>query len=243
MRLPNFIIVGGTKCGTTATIHNLSLSANICTKAIHPSHEIHFFDKYFDLGVNWYSKLFEACPTNCIVGEKTANYLGNPITLRRIKGVVPHAKLIVLLRHPSHRFWSFIQMLIRRGSLDCSHLQWLRNTRPEWFKNLLRKGFYVDQLNDLFSLFPREQIYIGITEKIRTNTLDETNKILSFLEAELLPDDITLSIEQETFLRLQPRDEQWLNEFYRDKNKQLFGLLGYRICEWTEPNEKTIAFL
>jgi hypothetical protein len=50
-KLPDFLIIGGARCGTNSLFHYLGDHPEIAGL---PSHDIHFFDRHFDRGVNWY---------------------------------------------------------------------------------------------------------------------------------------------------------------------------------------------
>src|SRR5215203_1927231 len=53
--LPDFVVIGGKKCGTTYLYHLLSLHPLVETAA---TKELHFFDALFDEGVEWYRRCF-----------------------------------------------------------------------------------------------------------------------------------------------------------------------------------------
>ena len=72
MNVPDFLIIGGMRCGTT-TLHELLRRQS--SIFFPETKEVHFFDKRnIDLGVSGedYSDLFSACPVNNLTGE--ANY-------------------------------------------------------------------------------------------------------------------------------------------------------------------------
>ena len=102
--LPNFIIVGAVRCGTT------SLYYNICEHScVLPADydEIGFFDSNYELGINWYKSMFptkierkkiESKTGICITGEDTPFYFWDKKAIERIKKEIPKIKIIVLLR-------------------------------------------------------------------------------------------------------------------------------------------------
>src|SRR5690242_6983741 len=108
--LPDFLIIGTQRGGTTSLYHYLE--AHPC---IGPSttKEIHFFDRRVNKGIAWYRGHF---PTRIekyyverlhgrafITGEASPSYLFHPHVPRRIAKVLPHTKLIILLRNPIDR--------------------------------------------------------------------------------------------------------------------------------------------
>ncbi|MCU1623584.1 MAG: hypothetical protein JWL79_2429 [Frankiales bacterium] len=102
MRLPDWIIIGAAKSGTT------SLSAWL---AKHPDvwatqyKELHYFD--FDenhaRGPAWYAEFFAEAGPSQKAGEATPNYLHSPEAPERVAALVPDATLLAVLRHPVDR--------------------------------------------------------------------------------------------------------------------------------------------
>ena len=113
--LPNFLICGASKSGTT------TLQEVLCT---HPDifmpkkkrangREIHFFnnDKNFAKGIEWYEKQFEGWNGEKAIGEKTPSYLCTPCVPERIHRFLPDVKLIFILRHPVDTYNQSISFL------------------------------------------------------------------------------------------------------------------------------------
>jgi len=73
MGLPNFLIIGAQKSGTTWLARILKQHPEIFVYG----KEIHFFDRQqnFDKGIDWYKGHFEEIPHKQFVGEKTPDYL------------------------------------------------------------------------------------------------------------------------------------------------------------------------
>jgi len=100
--LPDFVIIGGQRCGTTSLYEALSRHRDIV-----PSFrkEIHYFDIHHERGIQWYRANFplRALLRRRISGEATPNYLAIPEVPERMARVVPEARLIALLRNPVER--------------------------------------------------------------------------------------------------------------------------------------------
>lgn len=129
--LPNFLILGVQKGGTTALYGYLSLHENImmsCCK------EINFFsnEKMFNKGLKHYSSYFPSVPSISRsfeesfsslvrVGEATPNYIRNPKVARRIyESLDEDIKLIITLRDPVERFISNYIGLVENKNLQLS---------------------------------------------------------------------------------------------------------------------------
>jgi hypothetical protein len=113
--LPDFVVIGAPKCGT----HWL----NECLRE-HPEvyltpdvHEIFFFDRYFDRGVEWYARYFRGHAGQPRVGDVTPTYLAHPLAAERLHRVLPGATLFVSLRNPVTRAWSKYLHMWRKGDL------------------------------------------------------------------------------------------------------------------------------
>jgi hypothetical protein len=101
--MPDFLIIGTMKGGTTSLYHYLLTHPQIAAAT---RKEVHFFDKNFHRGIAWYRTQFPSliqCDMaetrqgqRVITGEATPNYLFHPHAPARAALVVPKAKLIVL---------------------------------------------------------------------------------------------------------------------------------------------------
>ena len=118
--LPDFIIIGSMKCGTTSLYYDIC--EHPCTLAA-AYDEIGFFDSNFHLGINWYRSMFPRKKQiegvrrkegTAITGEDTPFYFWNPIAAKRIKKLLPNIKLITILRNPIDRAYSQYQDVVSR---------------------------------------------------------------------------------------------------------------------------------
>jgi hypothetical protein len=107
--LPDFVIIGAQKAGTTSLFNYLSAHPGVRPAA---RKEVHFFDLHYDLGEDWYRAMFPlsrsmtAGGQRLITGEASPYYLFHPLAAERAVRHVPAARLIVLLRDPVDRAWS-----------------------------------------------------------------------------------------------------------------------------------------
>lgn len=125
--LPDFLIVGAQKCGTTSLYRYLI--QHPCVEPIvpigHQRKEVRYFSKYHHHGLAWYKAHF---PTRLyklyvrvfqkrrlMIGESTPSYMFHPLAPRRIFELLPGIKLIALLRNPVDRAYSHYQHVRRIG--------------------------------------------------------------------------------------------------------------------------------
>lgn len=104
--LPNLMVIGASKCGTTSLHYYLGLHPQI---QMSREKEIRFFslDVEWRKGVEWYSRHFSA--RHPVRGESTPGYSAFPVipgVPARMHGLIPNAKLIYLVRDPVERLVS-----------------------------------------------------------------------------------------------------------------------------------------
>ena len=110
-RLPNAVIIGVRKCGTRALINFLGKHPSI--RAAHK--EIHFFDKNYHQGPDWYREQMPLANESDIVVEKTPAYFVNPEAPERVMELLgPRVKLILIVRDPVERTVSdYVQLKLK----------------------------------------------------------------------------------------------------------------------------------
>lgn len=116
--LPDYLIVGTKKGGTTSLINWLARHPN--AMRMFPSAQrlksAHYFDINFSRGEQWYRSHFPTAAARrrrestvdgpVVVGEASPYYMFHPAAARRAYDTVPRAKIIVLLRDPVSRAYS-----------------------------------------------------------------------------------------------------------------------------------------
>lgn len=191
---PTFLIAGMQKGGTSALWQQLGAHPDIFFPA---KKELHFFDKET---LDWdcpdyaaYERLFAACPPGSIAGEATPIYTYWPGALERIAAYRPAMKLIVILRNPAMRAYSHWAMELRRDAewLDFAEAIRVRLDRPEAVQGMkagahrvfsyVERGFYAEQIERMFRLFPREQVLVTTHDAFRAACGEVLDRIVAFL--------------------------------------------------------------
>ncbi|MEM9003607.1 MAG: sulfotransferase [Cyanobacteria bacterium P01_F01_bin.86] len=167
MTLPDFLIVGAMKAGTTWLSCNLGNHPQVFM----PNKEIHFFNnpKNFERGFQWYENKFAKAGDAIAVGEKTAGYLLQPETPKVLAESLPDAKIIIVLRDPVKRAISQINHHVRYGdiptTLDPNNL-----IDSDAFSKIdkefaiLQRGRYLEQIERYYDTFDPDRILIFINE-------------------------------------------------------------------------------
>ncbi len=106
--LPDFLIIGRPKCGSTSVARWLAAQPDICFCRVKEPRFFHRDDQW-ERGLDWYRSLFSHARTGQLLGEATVGYTNPHITERtagRIAEVLPEARLIYLVRDPVERIRS-----------------------------------------------------------------------------------------------------------------------------------------
>lgn len=105
MTLPDFLIIGAMKCGTTTLAAQLAAQAGIFMTT---PKEPNFFsdDDVFARGLAWYAQLFRDAGPGELRGEASTHYTKLPTypdTVARMRAVLPQPRLIYMVRDPIER--------------------------------------------------------------------------------------------------------------------------------------------
>jgi Sulfotransferase domain len=188
--LPTYVIAGTVRSGTTS-LHRLLRG--------HPGvfaageKELHFFDRHFDRGVEWYADLFADARPGQVVGEATPNYLYHPHAVERMASVIPAAKVVVLLRDPVDRAYSqyWMQRTSRHETLDFPDALAAEPDRlasgdesDRAYFSYVDRGRYLDQLRRLREHFPEEQTLVLLYEDMRDHADDTYRAACAFIGAD-----------------------------------------------------------
>lgn len=114
MRL-GFVAVGPERTGTTWLHACLLGHTQLCLAA--RSKETGFFDRHFDRGWDWYWAHFECRPEQ-LPAEIGPTYFYRPIAAERLHAHNPECRILISLRDPAARSFSFYLHLRKRGYID-----------------------------------------------------------------------------------------------------------------------------
>jgi hypothetical protein len=247
--LPDFIIIGAQKCGTTF-LYQLLVQHPHVKPAF--AKEVHYFDLNFGKGDNWYRSYFPLQVRNSrtyITGEASPYYLFHPHAPRRASAVVPDAKLIVLLRNPVDRAYSHYQHQVQRVKGEARETLTFEEAieaeerilpgevskmlQDEYYESLshrtrsyLSRGIYIDQLLAWSSFFLRKQMLILKSEDLFGGTTNPLQYMLDFLEiSHWAPETYSIPNKRE-YTGMSPLTRQRLDEYYKPHNKRLYEYLG-----------------
>lgn len=247
--LPDFIVIGAKRCGTTSLYHYLGSHPSI-KKSSHD--HLGFFDDNYHLGLQFYRSFF---PTifekrkyiketgKFLTYDVTSSYIQHYECAQRIHHLFPQIKLIAILRNPVDRAYSEYNLHLRVND-KMKEFEYYVNQEMieiEEFeknnqyvssklftkdqKNYLKKGFYFEQLVPWFDLFPRENIHIISTEQLGMKPNEIMNDIFKFLNIEACQIDTEKKHEKGSYKELSADTRKLLQDFFMPKNKKLYGLI------------------
>jgi hypothetical protein len=180
MTLPNFLIIGAAKAGTTSLHHYLRQHPDVYMS---PVKEARYYASEW-----WseepdpirtreaYERLFDGVTTERAVGEASPQYLNSPTAPDRIAADLPDVKLIVSLRNPADRAYSsYLGRLCggqeRRG-VDAA-------MRPGTYYFLTSQ--YHPRLSRYFARFPRSRIKVIVFDDLAADARAVVRDLSEFL--------------------------------------------------------------
>lgn len=247
--LPDFIIIGAQKCGTSFLYRSICRHPYARLAAVK---EVQYFTLHFDKGVDWYRSHFLS-PTRkkgrrLITGEASPYYLYHPHAAKRAVTVVPNVKLIVLLRNPVDRAYSDYHHQRRLGNETLSFVEAIeaeqdrlqgevdRLLADESYISLkhrrfsyLSRGIYVNQLQEWHRFFGRDQVLVLNSEDLFGQTRDVLKLVLGFLglpEWQPEPSKLSKPNKEYAYARMDPAIRQRLSEHFEPHNQRLYEYLG-----------------
>lgn len=174
-RLPTVLIIGFSKCGTHALRTFLSLHPRLVVHDV----ELGFFDSQYEKGLEWYRQQMPLSYSNQITIEKTPAYIQSNEALKRIHGVNPDAKLIILVRHPLVRVQShYAREVWQNKDFNKTLTQYINDLK---MTSLLRMGSFAPYIRGVYDCFKKDQVLILDGELLirkPTPVLQECEKFL-----------------------------------------------------------------
>ncbi len=241
-RLPDFLIVGTQKGGTTTLFELLRLHPAVKLPFVKESH---FFSEDFHLGPHYYRSCFPMqLPflKNKPTGESTPQYLFHQATPERVKALVPNAKIILLLRNPVRRAFSHYKHNLRKKREPLSFPEAIKaeEQRTSLSDNNLKhysyvkRGIYLPQLKRWMEHFDRKNILILSSEDFFSDTEANWKTILSFLNLPYSPLASTKIFNKTTIdQQMDESVKEQLFTFFQPHNEALFNFLGQEY-DWTK---------
>ena len=206
MSLPDFLLIGAPKAGTTALHVALARHPQLFLSRVK---EPKFFltdedppparggpgDAQTYREYVWrrsdYEALFEPAPAGMLRGESTTLYLRDPAAHQRIAALLPSARLVAVVRDPvdrAHSNWTHLRSAGLEPEPDFVKACALESRRAElgWgpFWRYVDLGLYGRQLAHLYSAFPRSQVLVVLYRDLRQHPAETLDRICAFLRVD-----------------------------------------------------------
>lgn len=198
MRKPDFFIVGGPRCGTTALYTYLREHPAVFMPHMK---ECHFFADDFSAfrrvdGLTGYLELFHgAGPQHTAVGEASVYYFMSAVAMENIYRFAPSAKIILMVRNPVDMLQSLHQVLVKSLHEDVDDFERAWRLQPDRKRGLripcscrlpaclqyAQVGRFGEHLRRMRRIFPKQQIHLILFDDFASDTRRAYESTLQFL--------------------------------------------------------------
>jgi hypothetical protein len=203
-RLPDFVIVGAMRSGTTSLARWMGDHPEI---HMAPAKELHYFDRGLEHGLTWYAEQFKGATDEKAVGEATPNYLYDPDAIARMAEVIPQARLLAVLRNPVDRAYSHYWHRRARGRetlafTDAVAAEERRLEQGDWRDradfSYLDRGRYASQLERAARHYSRDAMLVLLFDDLRDDPAAAFSQVCRFLDvdASVVPDLVGRTVNE-----------------------------------------------
>jgi len=184
MTVPNFIICGAQRSGTTSLYHYLAQHPDIFMA---PRKETHYFSKNCAHGPAWYEQHFAGSESFKVIGEASPTYMDGQDVPARMAKLIPDAKLCFLLRNPVERAYSAYWFGLSFGQDPEQSFSDAIRTQAgyAWY---VKRGFYHTHIQRFLEHF--DQMHFILTEELKDSPLTQVAECFRFLgvDTDFIPD-------------------------------------------------------
>jgi hypothetical protein len=242
--LPDFLIIGAQKSGTSFFYQLLSQHPHIKPASVK---EIHYFDLNFEKSVDWYRSHFPPHDEvqDSLTGEASPYYMFHPCAPARAAHIVPRARLIFLLRNPVNRAYSHYNHAVRRGReplgfeealeveelrLRCEVEKMLENKRyisfnHQWFSYLSR-GVYIDHILAWSEFFDKDQMLVVKAEDFFADSPRVMERASDFLGLPWWSPENLKPRSNKSYKPMSSAARHHLSDYFEPHNRRLYDFLG-----------------
>jgi hypothetical protein len=202
LRLPDFLIGGAPRAGTTWLYALLDRHPSIyMAKPLKPEPKFFLVDRLYEHGLEYYARTwFADAGAALLAGEKSTDYLESAVAAERIARDLPRVKLVFILREPvdrahSNYLWTKMNGLETEDFATALRLEARRERElPERLRfarpySYFSRGLYADLLQPYLDRFSRDQILVLRFEDIVAAPRRLAETLHGFLGVEPRPDD------------------------------------------------------
>ena len=258
--LPDFLIIGAQRCGTTSLYRYLDQHPQVIGAA--PSKGVHYFDVNHERSLRWYRAHFptertrERAGSGAVTGEASPYYVFHPHGPDRVRAAVPNVRLILMLRDPVVRAFSQYQQEYARGFEDAETFEEALDLEPGRLAGerermladpgydspalqhhaYVARGEYAPQLEAWRARFDPAQIHVIVAEEFFADPAAAYRGVLDFLGLPMParpPQFKAFNARPAGGMAVETRER--LAAGFAEPNRRLEELLGRQLA-WTSPN-------
>jgi hypothetical protein len=252
--MPDFMIIGGQRCGTTSLYRYLAQHPGVAPAVLNKG--MHYFDTNFSRGRIWYRAHLPSQPykafvgwrrgvPSVITGEGSPYYVFHPLAPERIANAVPGVRSILILRDPVARAQSQYQHELARGfeslpfedalereeeRLDGEERRMLDDPGYYSFSHqhhsYVARGRYLEQIQRWLRFFPRDQLLILEAGDMFSDPDASFRAVLRFLHLEEMSLDSYGKLNAHSYSSMSERARTFLEARFQEPNRALGEFLG-----------------
>jgi hypothetical protein len=190
LALPNFLVIGAMKAGTTSLFHYLRAHPQVFMS---PVKELDFFDEggNWRRGIDWYKRQFKgAGPGSVAVGEASTAYSKYPLVAgvpQRIATFLPNARFVYVVRDPIERIRSHYDHRVAIGA-EILPLGEAVLSNPVY----LLCSCYASQVEQYLDHYPPDRLLLVKSEDLRERRSATMSRVYAFLgvDESYVPDEL-----------------------------------------------------
>lgn len=217
--LPNFIVAGAAKCGTTTLCGALAMHPDIY---VCEPKEPNFlaFESVYQKGWDWYKSLFKEGRNSAFRGEGSVAY-GSPVyqprVISRLAENLDDLKIIYIVRHPIARMESAFKSIATYGKhRERSEERWrdvpltLEQAIEQEVEDIVGESLYFERVNAFIRSFSRRRVHVVFFEDYKRDPVQELNACFEFLGADLWEDPSVENLHLNSSADVRVRDTAFL---------------------------------
>jgi hypothetical protein len=249
--LPSTLIIGAQRGGTTSLFNYLVRHPDVLPPL---GKEVHYFDLHYTRGPEWYRGCFpyRRQLRAAMTLDASPYYLAHPQVPERAARLLPHVKLIALLRNPIDRALSHHQHEVRHGHETLPFSEAIDReaerlageeerlqSDPDYYSfnhhrhSYTHRGLYLQQLLRWMKHYPRSQLLVVQSEWLFRDPAAATAKVHEFLGLSPHRLERYKPFYEGNYAREMPPDlRRRLAAYFEPHNAELFRWLGQEF-DWT----------
>ena len=236
MRLPNFLVIGAAKSGTTTLYRYLQRHPQIYMSSVKET-AFFAFEKEYKKGLEFYASFFEYTSKEQICGEASTDYTKYPLypkTASRIAEILPNVKLIYIMRNPVDRAYAYYLH------------QWIRNNPKiinksfeeclSYSEEYVNASNYMMQIKNYLQFFPKSSFLFILMEDMLQKPTETLKKTLEFLEV-----DSQINITNNEIIKANDRNDLYEIKLRTKLLSPFQNLPGYELLKVMLPEDSRRA--